>query len=115
MPEIFTVPIFINQTIAANGNVSKQIYLNNFKPGGNDATFRIHLAGSGASVNFTAKFSHDGSNFFDVTGKTSIKSSMAPGDDMVEFTLAVAPYIEITATETAGNAVTDLDMTMALK
>jgi len=115
MRETYIVPIFRNQTLSAGGNASKKINLNDYKPDSDSVTFQIHVAGTG-TVTLTAKFSHDNSQYNDVSGKTSIVTDQAAGDVTVEFTLPTAPYMEIIATESGGtNPITDLDVTMAVK
>ena len=112
---IFVARIFANKTIAGSGSItSGTIRLNDYKPNSEKCTVQMHLAGAGATVTLTAEVSHDNVTFAAVTGETTIVTSQAVGDSMHSPTLPLsAPFMRITALETAGNDVTDLDVTLA--
>ena len=115
---VFVARIFANQTVEANGDItSNVIRINDYKPNSDKCTFQMHLAGASSTVTLTAEVSHDGVTFIAVTGATIIVSNQAVGDSMHAPTIPIAlvPFVRIKAAETAGHAVTDLDVTMALR
>jgi len=118
MKDTNVVPIFTAASMDASANqTSDAINMNHYKPERDKVTFQIHLAGTaGATVTFTVLVGHTKSGTYNaVANETEIVADQALGDATYSFTPPIAPFIKIKAEETAGQAVSAMTVTMAIR
>jgi hypothetical protein len=115
--DTFTLYAFKNETLLASGTKdSPVIKLNDYKPEFGLASVQVHSVGASSVVKLQYVVSNDGVTYNVPVGASDIVTAHAPGDAHYEFTVPVAKFMKIRATETGTtNPVTDLDVLLALR
>ena len=113
--EIRVIDVFENATISASGTLtSEKIELHAYNPYGNFG-LQVGSVGSGSVIDFEYLVSNDGVTFVVPDGASDIKTGHAEGNAYYDFSPVLAKHLKIRATETSGNAVTDLDVKLAIQ
>ncbi len=115
--DIFVSPVIFESevtSIAGSGDItSLAIPLNSFKPAGN-LGLQINTVGAGSIVQLEYLLSNDGITFVTPSDADDIITAHSAGDDLLPIPCAVAKYMKIKATETAGNPASSIALILSV-
>ena len=112
---ITVIDVFHDVTMIASATeVSEVIPLWAYKPVGN-FSLQVLLAGAGAVIQLTYALSNDGLIYYTPVGASDIVTAHAVGGAFYEWIPELAKFATISAIETGVNAVTALNVQLAIQ